>query len=180
MGYGGRKPKFDYKGEEFLSKVKEYALKGFTDKEIAISLGLAPQTFCDKKGKIKELYEVLSRARVTLNAAVRAKFLSLAMGGVKTKTVTTSKLKLTDGTLTNDEVLQTVEAELPPNLNAQSTWLFHHDEEWRQRTVSKVDVTTNGKDIVPPKVSIEIVYNQKEDIELQDKSKALEESSKGS
>lgn len=100
------------------------------------------------------------------------------MGGVKTKTTTTSRLKLSDGTLTDDEIVQTVESELPPNLNAQSTWLFHHDEEWRQRTVSKVDVTTNGKDIAPQKVNIQVVYNKKEDIELQDKNKALQESSK--
>lgn len=66
------KPKYDYKGKEFLSKVEDLAKKGLTDKEIAISLGLVPQTFCDKKGKIGELEEVLSRARVTLNAAIRA------------------------------------------------------------------------------------------------------------
>ena len=32
---GGRKPKYDYKSEEFLSLVESYAKKGFTDKEIA-------------------------------------------------------------------------------------------------------------------------------------------------
>ena len=31
----GRRPKFDYKSEEFLSQVETYAKKGFTDKEIA-------------------------------------------------------------------------------------------------------------------------------------------------
>lgn len=35
----GRKPKLDYKSEEFLSQVETYAKKGFTDKEIALSLG---------------------------------------------------------------------------------------------------------------------------------------------
>lgn len=168
------KPKYDYTSEGFLSEIERLAKKGLTDKEIALSIGLAPPTFSDKKGQIAELNEVLSRARATLNAAIRAKFLALAMGGIKTKTTTTSRLKLSDGTLTDNEVVQTIEIELAPNLNAQSTWLFHHDEEWRQRTVSKVDVTTNGKDIAPQKVNIEIVYNKKEDVELQDKTTAIE------
>ena len=78
------------------------------------------------------------------------------------------------GGLTDNKLIETVEAELPPNLNAISTWLFHHDEEWRERTVAKVDLTTNGKDIAPQKVNVEIVYNKSEDVELQDKKAALE------
>ena len=59
----GRKPKFDYKSEEFLSQVETYAKKGFTDREIAFALGLAPQTFCEKKNEHSELCEVLARGR---------------------------------------------------------------------------------------------------------------------
>lgn len=44
-GRGGRKPKFDYTSEDFLSLVESYAKKGFTDKEIAHAVGLCPQTF---------------------------------------------------------------------------------------------------------------------------------------
>lgn len=39
-GKGGRKPKFDYTSEEFLSLVESYAKKGFTDKEIAYAIGI--------------------------------------------------------------------------------------------------------------------------------------------
>ena len=46
---GGRKPKFDYISEDFLSLVESYAKKGFTDKEIAFAVGLAPQTFCEEE-----------------------------------------------------------------------------------------------------------------------------------
>ena len=81
----GRKPKFDYKSEEFLSQVETYAKKGFTDREIAFALGLAPQTFCEKKNEHSELCEVLARGRATITAAVRAKFLAVALGGIKTK-----------------------------------------------------------------------------------------------
>ena len=46
-GKGGRKPKFDYTSEDFLSLVESYAKKGFTDKEIAYAIGILPQTFCE-------------------------------------------------------------------------------------------------------------------------------------
>ena len=48
---GGRKPKFDYRGEEFLSQVETYAKKGFTDREIAFALGLNPTYFYEITGR---------------------------------------------------------------------------------------------------------------------------------
>ena len=128
----GRKPKFDYKSEEFLSQVEAYAKKGFTDREIAFALGLAPQTFCEKKNEHSELCEVLARGRATITAAVRAKFLAMALGGIKTKSTVVRKLKDQDGNLTGEEELQVSESELAPNLQAMSVWLYHHDEEWRK------------------------------------------------
>lgn len=128
----GRKPKYDYTGEEFLSLVESYAKKGFTDKEIAYALDLYPTYFCELKGQHSEISESLSRGRAQINAAVRAKFLAVALGGIKTKSTTRRKLRLEDGTLTNEEEIQTVENELAPSLQAMSTWLYHHDEEWRK------------------------------------------------
>ena len=128
----GRKPKFDYKSEEFFSQVETYAKKGFTDREIAFALGLAPQTFCEKKNEHSELCEVLARGRATITAAVRAKFLAMALGGIKTKSTVVRKLKDQDGNLTGEEELQVSESELAPNLQAMSVWLYHHDEEWRK------------------------------------------------
>lgn len=129
---GGRKPKFDYRSEEFLSQVETYAKKGFTDKEIAFALGLCPQTFSEKKSEHCELSEVLARGRATITAAVRAKFLAMALGGIKTKSTVVRKLKDQDGNLTGEEELQVSESELAPNLQAMSVWLYHHDEEWRK------------------------------------------------
>lgn len=128
----GRKPKFDYKSEEVLSQVETYAKKGFTDREIAFALGLAPQTFCEKKNEHSELCEVLARGRATITAAVRAKFLAVALGGIKTKSTVVRKLKDQDGNLTGEEELQVSESELAPNLQAMSVWLYHHDDEWRK------------------------------------------------
>nr|WP_320058794.1 hypothetical protein [uncultured Bacteroides sp.] len=132
----GRKPTYDYKSEEFLKSVEQYAKKGFTDKEIAYTIGLNPTHFCEIKNKYPELSEVLSRGRRTITAAVRAKFFAMAMGGVKVKnkSVTTRKIRLSDGTVTDDEEIQTTETEneLPPSLHAQSVILYHYDEEWRK------------------------------------------------
>ena len=128
----GRKPKFDYTSQDFLSSVELYAKKGFTDKEIAYALDLSPQRFCEKKSLYPELCEVLARGRATITAAVRAKFLAMAVGGIKTKSVTKRKLKDQDGNYTGDEEIQSVESELAPSLQAMTTWLYHHDEEWRK------------------------------------------------
>lgn len=126
---GGRKPKYDYKSEEFLSLVESYAKKGFTDKEIACAIGIAPQKFSEKKS---ELSEVLSRARSAINALVRAKFLAMALGGIKTKSVTRRRLKDKDGNLLDETEECVVETELAPSLSAQATWLCHHDPDWRR------------------------------------------------
>ncbi|MCD7923635.1 MAG: hypothetical protein LUI85_02620 [Bacteroides sp.] len=128
----GRKPKFDYTSKDFLSLVESYAKKGFTDKEIAHAIGLCPQTFCEKKNEYPEFSEVLSRARCAINSLVRAKFLAMALGGVKTKSTTIRKIKDKEGNLTGEEEVQTVEGELAPSLQAQSVWLYHYDEEWRK------------------------------------------------
>lgn len=128
----GRKSKFDYTSEDFLSTVETYAKKGFTDKEIAYALGLEPETFCRLKGELNQLSQVLSHGRATITATVRAKFLSMAIGGTKTKSVTIRKLKDKDGNLTGEEEIQSIESELAPNLHAQSVWLYHYDEDWRK------------------------------------------------
>lgn len=131
-GKGGRKPKYDYTSEDFLSLVESYAKKGFTDKEIAYAIGLLPHTFCERKTKHKELSEALARGRATINATVRAKFLAMALGGIKTKSTVVRKIRDIEGNLTGEEELQVSESELAPSLQAMSVWLYHHDEEWRK------------------------------------------------
>ena len=129
---GGRKPKFDYKSEDFLSQVETYAKKGFTDKEIAFALGLNPTYFYEMKSKYSEITDVLARGRATINATVRAKFLAMALGGIKTNSTVVRKLRDSEGNLTGEDELQVSESELAPNLQAMSVWLYHHDEDWRK------------------------------------------------
>lgn len=160
----GRKPKFDYTSEDFLSSVELYAKKGFTDKEIAYAIGLLPQTFCEKKSKYAELSEVLARGRATITAAVRAKFFSMAVGGIKIKSETKRYVqercsclgqdrKCSDCggvgwvTLTDKVVIQETTSELPPSLQAQSTILYHYDPEWKNVERKEEDDDDNDVDI---------------------------------
>lgn len=131
-GKGGRKPKFNYTSEDFLSLIESYAKKGFTDKEIAFAIGISPETFCIKKNEYPQLSQVLARGRATVTATVRAKFLAMALGGIKTKSTVVRKLRDSEGNLTGEDELQVSESELAPNLQAMSVWLYHHDEDWRK------------------------------------------------
>ena len=101
-----------------------------------------------------ELSEALTRARAQINAIVRQKYLSIGLGGIKTKTITRKKIEIEDGALLDGDVIQETETELPPNPGVLAQWLFNHDEEWRKSVIDgkKLDVTTNGKDIAPARV----------------------------
>lgn len=143
------KPKYDYRGEEFLKSIEEYARKGYTDGEIAFALGLAVEVFSRKKTSINQISQALTRGRNAINQVVRQKYLSLGLGGVKTKTITKKAIESPDGTITGTDVIYEAETELPPNERVLAKWLEMHDEEWKQKTIElkKLDVTTNGKDI---------------------------------
>jgi hypothetical protein len=146
---GGRNPKYNYRSEEFLSMIENLAKKGLTDKEIACAIGVSVSHFCEKKEKISELSEVLTRARGSINAIVRQKYLSIGLGGIKTKSITRKKIETAGGELLDGEIIQETEIELPPNPSVLQTWLFHHDREWNDRVMAgkRLDVTSNGNDI---------------------------------
>ena len=137
---------------------------------------------------------MLVRARMKVNSIVRGAYLKGALGGKKIKSITKRYVQdrcLCEGKdkecvqcggtgwvqLTDKAISQETEAELPPNMQALSTWLYHHDEEWRKlESTSKVDITTNGKDMVtPPSVNIQVVANDPQLLELQDKSVTLKQ-----
>lgn len=143
-------------------------MQGLNDSEIADGLEakfgetLSPEVFsCMKNGNYKgwsdeenerrsaRLSKVLARGRRKINAIVRGAYLKAALGGKKlhNKSTTTRKLRRADGTLSDDEEIQTTvsESELPPNMQALSTWLFHHDEEWRniERNIDANDIPAN-------------------------------------
>lgn len=181
----GRKPKFDYTSEEFLSKVEAYARNGYTDGEIALLLGLAPQYFSEKKSAISEISETLSRARAQVNSLVRTAFLKTAIGGRTVRQVRyieklcECKGKNKDcpvckgkGWYTSDTERQVVETELAPNLMAQQRWLMNYDPDWKNR-VNGIDEDSESSTVEG--YDIEVTFNKKEDLELQERVKKKEE-----
>lgn len=149
-----RPPKFDYESDDFYDEILALAMQGLNDAEIADALGdrfgqsLDPETFnCMKNGnyinwsdeenerRSARLIKVLARGRRKTTSLVRGAYLKGALGGkkVKSKTVVTRKLRV-DGVYTDDVEIQTseTETEMPYNMQALATWLYHHDPEWRK------------------------------------------------
>lgn len=155
------KPKFDYDGNDFYDEILALAMQGLTDAEIADALAdrfgvsLSPEVFCTMKNgnydkwseaqnkvRSERLAKVLARGRRKITSIVRGAYLKGALGGkkVKSKTVLRRKLRI-GGEYTEDEEIQTseTEQELPYNMQALATWLFHHDPDWRKTERNKED-----------------------------------------
>ena len=101
------------------------------------------------KYRSERLNRVLARARAKINSIVRGTYLKSALGGkrVSSKVVSYVRQRCScmgqdkdcphcGGTgyfyLTDKQVVQESETELPPNQQAMATWLYHHDPEWRK------------------------------------------------
>lgn len=144
------KDRWEYESEEFSNAMENYAMKGLTDKEIAIEISINPTYFLELKSKYDTISEALARGRAKINSAVRQKYLAVALGGLKRKSVTKKLASGLESPKYIDEqgmvVLETIE-DLPPNPQALATWLFNHDEEWRKKTIDgkKLDVTSGGE-----------------------------------
>jgi hypothetical protein len=166
-----RPRKFDYNSDDFYDEILALAIQGLTDAEIADALedkfgqSLDPEVFNTMKNgnyvhwseeenarRSERLKKVLARGRRKTTSAVRGAYLKAALGGkkVKSKTVVKRRLKV-DGVYTDDEEIQTseTETELPYNIQALATWLYHHDPEWRKvqrkQDTDAADVPTDVK-----------------------------------
>ena len=64
---------------------------------------------------------------------------------------------------------------MPPNLQALTMWRWHHDPEFKNamREMKKMDVAVEDKNI--DKIKINVVYNKKEDTDLQDRREEKQE-----
>lgn len=141
-------PKHDYDADEFYEEVLTLALQGFTDAEIADTLDLTPDTFGSmKNGKYfkwtdeenkrrgERLARVLTRGRRKVVALLRGRYIKAALGGIKTKNHQESRKRvLLNGQDTGEEVVQETDGytELPPNIQAIATLLYHYDKDWRK------------------------------------------------
>lgn len=161
--------------EDFYDVISKFAGQGMTDSEIAYSMDLLPTTFSrmkngkyerwtkeENKRRSEQIAQVLSSARARANGVVRAAYLRTAIGGKKIKTITKRYVQercLCNGEdkechhcggtgwviLTDRAIIQETESELPPNLQAQSNWLYQHDPDWRKICRGKEDDDGNIK-----------------------------------
>lgn len=154
----------DYDADELYDEIFALAMQGSTDKEIAFNLqdklgySIEPSAFSkmidgkyeywseeENERRGKRLRQVLARARSKINAIVRGRYLKVALGGIKVrhKSKVIRHLRI-DGVITEDEEVQVTETEqeLAPNAQALSTWLYHHDPEWRK--VQRGEDTDDG------------------------------------
>lgn len=142
------KPKHKYDSDEFYDEILALAMQGLNDAEIADALNLTPEVFYTMKNgnyaqwsenqnqrRSERINKVLARGRRKITALVRGAYLKAALGGkkLKTKSTTTRKLRV-DGVYTDDVEIQTTETEteMPYNVQALATWMYHHDPEWRK------------------------------------------------
>ena len=156
------KPKHDYDSPDFFKRIESLAVNGYTDKEIANELDLSADVFGAMKNgnyggwnedenqrRSDEICRVLAHGRTKIVALLRGAYIKGAFGGKKVKSSivkyvqdkcecmgadkTCSNCGGTGWvTLTNKAVVQEAETELPPNMQAISTLLYHHDPEWRK------------------------------------------------
>jgi hypothetical protein len=156
------KPKHDYDNIDFFKRIEALAMNGYTDDEIANELDLSREVFgCMKNGNYEnwtedenkrrgeQITNVLAHGRTRINALVRSAYLKGAFGGKKTKSKIVKYVQekcdcmgmdkhcpKCGGTgwvvLTDKAVVQEGETELPPNMQALATWMYHHDPEWRK------------------------------------------------
>ena len=146
--------------------------------------GLAPEVFSrmkngnydkwtEQENKLRSMLigQALSQARVKLNLLYKGVYDKLAIGKWKTKTTTKVEKNTInkEGIPYTETTTTTTEQELPPNMQALTTWRFNHDPEFKKtlQQMKKMDVSLEDKTI--DKIKVNIVYNKKEDTELQEK-----------
>lgn len=146
--------------------------------------GLAPEVFSrmkngnydkwtEQENKLRSMLigQALSQARVKLNLLYKGVYDKLAMGKWKTKSTTKVEKNTInkEGNPYTETVTTITEQELPPNMQALTTWRYNHDPEFKKtlQQMKKMDVSVEDKTI--DKIKVNIVYNKKEDTELQEK-----------
>ena len=174
----GRKPKFDYTGEEFLNRISELARRGYTDRDIAFAIGMNETYFNEKKAECAPISEALAHARSQLNSTVRGAFLKAALGGRLVKKYSYIQKRceckgkdpdcpICDGSgwITPEQHRVVEEYEQAPNLMAQNRWLMNYDEEWKKQMKGNDPSDLNKVE----GIDIEVTFNKKEDLDIQQK-----------
>lgn len=139
-----------------FSKMKNGGYEGWNEQENKLRSMLISQAITHARGKLRIVYKNV--------------YDKMALGKVKTKTTTTQErnTQTKDGVPFVETVTTTTTQELPPNMSALTMWRWNHDPEFKKSMtqMKKMDVSVEDKNI--DKININVVYNKKEDTDLQE------------
>lgn len=148
---GGRKLKHDFENDkELLVFVEGWARDGLDDKQIAEKLDYNETWFCTLKKKFPKLTKALKSGRAPLDFVVETSLYKRASGQAIQRTVTTVKKDiLVDGVPTGAVEVLTTEnvTTMAPDTGAAMAWLKQRKPETWNKQPTKIDATTNGKDM---------------------------------
>lgn len=157
----GKEPKkttkvtLNYEDDMLLVECEGFARDGYDDYQIAEILGVETGTFSRNKRKKRKdgspslLSLALLRGRRPLDVFVENSLYKRCMGLKVTKTKTIKKLEFNPLTMENETVIyeETEITELPPDVNAANLWLRNRKPDFWNAQTTKLDHTTNGKDM---------------------------------
>lgn len=126
----------------------------------------------EQENKLRSMLisQVLERARSKLCLVYKGVYDKIALGKWKTKTVTTttSERMGKDGNMVTETTTTETTQDLAPNLQALTTWRFHHDKEFREELAAMKHMDVQIEDKGVEKINISVSYNKKEDLDLQE------------
>ena len=134
---GGPKPKYHYwLTDEGLNKIKDWAVEGKTNQEIASKMGIGASTLYEWLNKHPEIVEALKVSKEVVDDQVEDTLLKRALGYL---TIETRTETYRDGSI---KVITTTK-EILPDVTAQIFWLKNRRrDQWRDRQ----DLEHTGKD----------------------------------
>lgn len=155
------KPKFDFTDKHNLLRIEEWAFDGATDKWIAETIGYNEKYFQELKAKNTDLSDALTRGRAPLDRIVENSLFKKTTGfTAKEQRAFKVKREFYDeeGRKCSEEGIEVVEVDvyIPPDVNAQAIWLRNRKVRQWNKEVTKVDHTSNGKDL-NPQIQVEII-----------------------
>ena len=110
----------------FINDIKEWILKGATDKEIASALGIAASTLCEYKNKYPEFSEAFARGRANIVIKIKAALLKKALGFEYEEKEAVKK----GDDITSVKVFKRY---CPPSETAAAMLLRNYTDEWQDR-----------------------------------------------
>lgn len=166
MAKAGAKIKFDFTDKHNLLRIEEWAFDGATDKQIAENIGYHEKYFCELKARNSGLSDALTRGRAPLDRIVETSLYKKATGfTMKEQRPFKVKEEYYDeeGRRCVNEKVEVIEidAYYPPDVNAQAIWLRNRKVEKWNKEVTKVDHTSNGKDL-NPQIQVEIIDSREQ------------------